>query len=182
MAVTQATLVVAQLDDAQTLFRDLGDAKAFPVAARFFEIVGGAREGVRRLAREDVRRARDRRVRAPGPAVEAALALQAAVDAQSGDAPACACRVAVHRGPMMALTQGGRLDYFGQNVELALALAAGDAARPSSALTSAVCQDVGVAERLQTLPDHLGMQPLAGGGWVLHVRAPSSGIVPVSAA
>ena len=37
MAVTQATLVVAQLDDAQALFRELGDSKAFPVAARFFE-------------------------------------------------------------------------------------------------------------------------------------------------
>jgi hypothetical protein len=40
LAVTQATLVVAQLDDAQRLFTELGDAKAFPVAARFFDIVG----------------------------------------------------------------------------------------------------------------------------------------------
>lgn len=70
----------------------------------------------------------------------------------------------------MALTQAGRLDYFGQNVELALAVAA---ATPPAvvAITQAVCQDVGVAERLQNAPDQLGMHPLPGGNWVLHVKA-----------
>ena len=34
-----------------------------------------------------------------------------------------------------------------------------------------MCQDVGVAERLQTTPDQLGMVPLEDGTWVLHVRA-----------
>ena len=38
--VTQATLLVAQVDDAQTLFRELGDSKAFPVATRFYELIG----------------------------------------------------------------------------------------------------------------------------------------------
>jgi hypothetical protein len=78
---------------------------------------------------------------------------------------------------MMALTQSGRLDYFGQNVELALALA-GSVPPGVVGLSSAVCQDPSVAERLQTRPDQLGMQPLGQGGWVLHVR----GISPVSAA
>jgi hypothetical protein len=77
---------------------------------------------------------------------------------------------------MMALTQGGRLDYFGQNVELALAVA-GAAPPAVVALTSAVCQDAGVAERLQGVTEQLGMQALDGGGgggarWVLQVRAP----------
>jgi class 3 adenylate cyclase len=71
---------------------------------------------------------------------------------------------------MMALTQAGRLDYFGQHVELALALAAG--APPAAVgLSSTVCNYVGVAERLAKLPEQLGMQPLPGGAWVLHVRA-----------
>ena len=80
------------------------------------------------------------------------------------------CRIAVHRGPMMALTKAGRLDYFGQNVELALSLAA---ATPPAviAVTQAVCQDIGVAERLHTTPDQLGMQPLPGGSWALQIRA-----------
>jgi hypothetical protein len=70
---------------------------------------------------------------------------------------------------MMALTQGGRLDYFGQNVELALSLAA-TTPPVVVAVTQAVCQDLGVAERLQTTPDQLGMQPLAGASWALHIR------------
>ncbi len=78
---------------------------------------------------------------------------------------------------MMALTQSGRLDYFGQNVELALALPA-LVAPGNVGISSAVCQDIAVSERLQSVPDQLGMQPLGGGAWVLHVR----GITGASAA
>ncbi len=172
MAVTQVTLVVAQVDDAQALFRELGDSKAFPVAARFFDQVAAlAREYGGSLVKTFGGLALAAFER-PVPAVEAALALQAAVDAHPVTA-GLGCRIGVHRGPMMALTQAGRLDYFGQNVELALSVAA--AAPPAVvAMTSAVCQDAAVAERLQSVPDQLGMQALdgSGGRWVLQVRAP----------
>jgi serine/threonine protein kinase/class 3 adenylate cyclase len=169
LAVTQATLVVAQLDDAQRLFAELGDSKAFPVAARFFDIVGGlAKEYGGSLVKTFGGLAIAAFER-PGAAVDAALAIQAGLDAHP-TTTGQRCRVVVHRGPMMALTQGGRLDYFGQNVELALSVAA--SVPPAVVgLTSAVCQDLAVAERLQSLPDQLGMQPLGGGQWVLHVRA-----------
>ena len=169
MAVTQATLLVAQVDDAQTLFRDLGDSKAFPVATRFYELIGAlAKEyggGLIKIFGGLAIAGFER----PGPAVEAALALQSAID-KDVVTSGLKCRIAVHRGPMMALTQAGRLDYFGQNVELALSVAA---ATPPLVigLTQAVCQDIGVTERLQSVPDQLGMQPLAGGSWVLHVRS-----------
>ncbi len=169
MAVTQATLVVAQVDDAQTLFRDLGDNKAFPVASRFFELVGAlAREYGGTLVKTFGGLAIAGFER-PGPGVEAALALQAAVDADPVTM-GLRCKISVHRGPMMALTQAGRLDYFGQNVELALSLAA---VTPPGvvAVTQAVCQDIQVAERLHTTPDQLGMQPLPGGSWVLQISA-----------
>jgi serine/threonine protein kinase/class 3 adenylate cyclase len=168
MAVTQATLVVAQLEDAQTLFRDLGDAKAFPVAARFFETVASL---AKELGGSLVKTFGGLAIAAferPGPAVEAAHALQAAIY-RHPVTHGLRCRVAVHRGPMMALTQSGRLDYFGQNVELALALPS-LVAPGVVGLTSAVCQDLGVAERLSALVEQLGMAPLPGGGWVLHVR------------
>ena len=188
MAVTQATLVVAQLDDAQALFHELGDSKAFPVAARFFEQVGAL---ARELGGSLVKTFGGLAIAAferPGPAVEAALGLQAALDAHPITA-GLRCRVAVHRGPMMALTQGGRLDYFGQHVETALAVAA---ATPPAVvgITQAVCLDPSVAERMQAAPDRtappaagraqvpaveqLGMQPLPGGSWVLHLRAPAA--------
>jgi class 3 adenylate cyclase len=176
MAVTQATLVVAQLEDAQTLFRELGDAKAFPVASRFFETVASL---AKELGGSLVKTFGGLAIAAferPGPAVEAALALQAAID-RHPVTRGMRCRVAVHRGPMMALTQSGRLDYFGQNVELALALPS-LVAPGVVGLTSAVCQDMGVAERLQAVVEQLGMAPLPGGGWVLHVR----GIAGASAA
>ncbi|HEU4611090.1 MAG TPA: protein kinase [Kofleriaceae bacterium] len=169
LAVTQATLVVAQLDDARRLFAELGDSKAFPVAARFFDIVASlAKEYGGSLVKTFGGLAVAAFER-PGPAAEAALAIQAAVDANPVTVGQ-RCRVLVHRGPMMALTQAGRLDYFGQHVELALSLA--DGVPPAIVgLTSAVCQDVGVAERLQTIPDQLGMHAASGGTWVLHVRA-----------
>jgi class 3 adenylate cyclase len=168
MAVTQATLLVAQLDDAQTLFRDLGDSKAFPVAARFFEKIAQlAREYGGSLVKTFGGLAICAFER-PGPAVEAALALQYAVDIDTVTHGLTA-RVAVHRGPMMALTQGGRLDYFGQNVELALAVA--EATPPAVVgVTQAVCTDPSVAERLHEVPDQLGMKPLAGSSWVLHLK------------
>jgi eukaryotic-like serine/threonine-protein kinase len=168
MAVTQATLLVAQLDDAQTLFRDLGDSKAFPVAARFFEKVAQlAREYGGSLVKTFGGLAICAFER-PGPAVEAALALQHAVDIDTVTHGLTA-RVAVHRGPMMALTQAGRLDYFGQNVELALAVA--EATPPAVvSVTQAVCTDPSVAERLHEVPDQLGMKPLAGSSWVLHLK------------
>ncbi|MBA3395687.1 MAG: protein kinase [Deltaproteobacteria bacterium] len=120
MAVTQATLVVAQVDEAQALFRDLGDSKAFPVAARFYDLIGAlAREYGGSLIKTFGGLAIAAFER-PGPAVEAALALQAAIDGEPLT-HGLRCRVAVHRGPVMALTHAGRLDYFGQNVELALA-------------------------------------------------------------
>jgi class 3 adenylate cyclase len=169
MAITQATLVVVQLDDAQTLFRELGDTKAFPVAARFFEIVGAiAREYGGSLIKTFGGLAIAAFER-PSAAVEVALVLQSAID-KHPITSGLACRVAVHRGPLMALTQSGRLDYFGQNVEIALAVAA--ATPPATiSLTAAVCNDVSIAERLQTIPDQLGMSPFPGTAWVLQLRA-----------
>ncbi|MEO8845894.1 MAG: protein kinase [Kofleriaceae bacterium] len=166
MAVTQATLVIAQLDDAQALFKELGDSKAFPVAARFFETVaqlakeygGSLVKTFGGLAIAGFER--------PGPAVDAALALEAAL-AKHPSTAGLHARVLVHRGPMMALTQAGRLDYFGQNVELALALV-GTVPPSTVGLTQMVCQDAGVAERLEALPDQ-ALHP-APGSWVLHVR------------
>jgi len=164
MAITQATLVIAQIDDAEALFRQ-GDSKAFPIAARFFEHVGTlARESGGSLVKTFGGLAIAAFER-PGPAVDAALALQAIVDADP-TTTGLRCRVAVHRGPMMALTQGGRLDYFGRNVELALAVAA---ETPSAVVgvTHAVCQDVDIADRLRAAPQ-LGMKPIPG-GWVLEL-------------
>jgi len=170
MAVTQATIVVAQLDGAAQLFAELGDARAFPVAAQFYDAVGALAKEYGGSLLKTFGGWAVAAFERPRPAVEAALAIQRTIDAHPVTA-GLACRIAVHRGPMMALTQGGRLDYFGQNVELVLALA-GACPPGVVAMTQMVCEDVAVAERLQTTPDQLGLFALTGGGWVLQVRAP----------
>jgi len=169
LAVTQATLVVAQLDDAAHLFAELGDSKAFPVAARFFEIVAALAKQYGGSLVKTFGGLAIAAFERPGPGVDAALAIQAGLDAHPVTT-GLRCRVAVHRGPMMALTQGGRLDYFGQNVELALSLAA--TIPPGCVgLTALVCQDVAVGERLQNISEQLGIHPHADARWILHLRA-----------
>ncbi len=173
MAITQTTLVVAQLDHAMALFKELGDAKAFPVAAQFFEIAGA-------LAKEHggttvktfggmVVTAFDR----PTAAVEAALALQARVSAHPTTAKLL-CAVAVHRGPMLALTHAGRLDYFGQNVERVIETLP---AVPAGAigLTETACRDVGISERLANRSERVSLDVQADGRWIQYVRATTAG-------
>ena len=123
LSVTQNVLMVAVLDDAAAVFRRLGDARAFELALRWFDRVstitkehGGA---VVKTFGGLVLSA----FASASAAVEAALAVQPAVDRDS----ACGGllgKIAVHQGAMMVLTVSGQLDYFGQNVELALDLPA----------------------------------------------------------
>ena len=168
MAVTQATLVVAQITDARTLFDELGDAKAFPVAAQFFAQVSQlAREYGGSLIKTFGGLAIAAFERA-GAATDFALALPQALG-RNPLTETVACSIAIHRGPMMALTQGGRLDYFGQNVEHVLAIAA--ATEPGViALSAAVCRDATVAERLEGVADKIGIASF-GTEWVLRLRA-----------
>jgi hypothetical protein len=85
----------------------------------------------------------------------------------------------------MAMSQAGRLDYFGQNLEAALAIAA--ATPPATvALTSAVCADAGVAERIKDIADLVISADASGLGdsaWVMRTRAPraESHALPTSA-
>ena len=169
MAITQTTLVVAQLDDAAALFQRLGDAKAFPVASQFFELAAALAKvhggTIVKTFGGMVITAFDR----PTAAVEAALALQARVSAHPLTSK-LQCGVAVHRGPMMALTHAGRLDYFGQNVERVIELLP---RVPAGAigLTEVACRDIGIAERLADRSERVGLEVLADGGWIQHVKA-----------
>nr|HEX4314878.1 protein kinase [Kofleriaceae bacterium] len=169
MAVTQASLVIAQLDAAAELFKELGDEKAFPVAARFFEQVGAL---AKELGGSLVKTFGGLAIAAferPGPAVECALRVQRAAD-EDALTHGLGVRVVVHRGPLMAMSHGGRLDYFGQNLEAALAMVA-DVPPAAVAVTNAVCFDPGVAERVAGSPDQLGIVALGEGAWQLRMRA-----------
>jgi len=169
MAIAQATLVVAQLDGASALFHELGDARAFPIATRFFEHFGTLARGSGGSLIKTFGGLAIAAFERPGPAVDVALALQAAIDADPLTT-GLAVRTAVHRGPMMALTQAGRLDYFGGNVELALSLSA---IVPPAVIgvTQAVVQHIEVDDRLRHCKQ-LGMHPIPGGSWLVQLEPP----------
>ena len=79
----------------------------------------------------------------------------------------------------MALTQAGRLDYFGQNVELALGLAPTVSAGVVG-LTQMVCHDAGVAERLAALaPPGIARPPALM--MALHIWSMSHGVASLFA-
>jgi class 3 adenylate cyclase len=123
VSVTAIALLVADIARADALFRELGDARAFAMVLQHFHHVGDAiaAEGgaMIKTVGSGVVAAFER----PAAAVRAALRLQAALAADDRTANV-RLRVAVHRGSAMAATVNERLDYFGQNVALAMSLPA----------------------------------------------------------
>jgi serine/threonine protein kinase/class 3 adenylate cyclase len=170
LSVTQNVLLVAVLDDAPAMFRRLGDARAFEVALRWFDRVsaitkehGGAivkTFGGLVLAAFS----------SPGGAVETALAIQPAVDADPGCA-GLVSKLAVHQGAMMVLTVSGQLDYFGQNVELALDLPAHLAAGQLG-MTAPVAADARVRELLADRAGHTASHQVGTIGKLLTTIVP----------
>ena len=175
MAITQATLVVVQLDDAQTLFRELGDTKAFPVAARFFEIVGALASEYGGSLIKTFGGLAIAAFERPTAAVEVALA------------PAVRGRQAPgHVGPRVP-DRGAPRAADGAHAERAARLLRPErrgrardrrATTPADvSLTAAVCNDVAVAERLQHTPDawECIRFPRGAGSSISSRRAPRHG-------
>ena len=119
--VSTATLLATDLDGAEALYRDLGDAAAFSRVHEYLRVTG-----------ECVRLHGGTVVKAVGDGVlaafsEASTAVAAALDLQPTLAKTAATaglkvRVGVHRGPVMATTVNDRLDYFGRAVKAVLGL------------------------------------------------------------
>ncbi len=144
VTVATTTLLVTALDDADALYRRLGDARAFAVVHEQF-----------RLLRERIRAEGGALVKTVGEGIVAAFpdALSAVrvalgigeVLSQSALTRGLRLRAGVHRGPMMAATVNDQLDYFGTTVRQALALP--ETARAGEVvLTQAVAGDPAVAE------------------------------------
>ena len=110
------TLLVTDLDPAGRLYEEFGDARAFSVLHGYLETAG-----------ETVRREGGAVVKSVGEGLLAsfrdpAAAARAALDLAGCDVAGMRPRIAVHRGPVMAATINGRLDYFGSTVSQALRL------------------------------------------------------------
>jgi class 3 adenylate cyclase len=142
VSVSAVTLLVTDLGpgEAGTLYEALGDARAF-----------GVIHGHYRKAEECVRREGGAVVKTAGEGVvaafsEPAAAVRAGLDLLGADDP-CP-RVGVHRGPALAATLNGHLDYFGATVALAAQLPRA-AAAGEMVLTEPVAGDPRVADLLR---------------------------------
>jgi serine/threonine protein kinase/class 3 adenylate cyclase len=146
VSVANITLLVTAVDQADRLYEELGDARAFGLLHEHF-----------RLLAEQVQSAGGALVKTHGEGILAAFTdpvagVQAALGAQSCLAkhPATrglVLRVGIHRGPARAATLNDQLDYFGSMVHLAVRLPdfapAGDLL-----LTQAVASEPRVAKLL----------------------------------
>jgi serine/threonine protein kinase/class 3 adenylate cyclase len=111
--VATVTLLVTELDRAESLYRTLGDGQAFAVIHEHF-----------RLLRERIRREGGAVVKTVGEgllaafddslaAVRAALDMPALLTSQE-KTKGLGIRLGIHRGPVLAATINDHLDYFGE--------------------------------------------------------------------
>jgi serine/threonine protein kinase/class 3 adenylate cyclase len=148
VSMANVTLLVTDLEGADDLYQELGEARAFALLHEHFRLLeecirqeGGALvktlgEGLLASFNE------------PVAAVRAAVGLQALLLSQEATR-GLRLRVGVHRGPAMAATLNDHLDYFGTTVKAALRLP--QAARGGEVvLTAAVAADTQVAALVQS--------------------------------
>ena len=118
VSVANVTLLVTALDQAGDLYQELGDARAFALLHEHF-----------RLLDERIRREGGTLVKTVGAGLVAAFSASVAAVRAAIDLPAVLAskeitkslrlRIGVHRGPAMAATLNGHLDYFGTTVNIA---------------------------------------------------------------
>jgi class 3 adenylate cyclase len=121
ISVGTLTVLFTDLRDSTRFYREVGDAPAFGAVMDHLDVLREA------IATEDgavVKTIGDAVMavfRRPLPAVRAALAAQRTVAFPAKGRP-LALKVGIHAGPCIAVTQNGRLDYFGSTVNLAARL------------------------------------------------------------
>ncbi len=154
-SVATVTLLVTELDEGQSLYERLGDARAFALVHEHF-----------RLLDEIVRRAGGALVKTVDAGILAAFNDTASAVAVACELPgrlakheatgSLGLRVGVHRGPALVATLNDHLDYFGATVNLAARLPR-LAGRGQVVLSDAVTADPQVAAwlRQRRYPDEL---------------------------
>jgi class 3 adenylate cyclase len=140
ISVGSLTLLFTDLRASTRFYREIGDATAFGRVMRHIDVV---RDAVRAEGGAVVKTMGDAVMAVftrPLAAIRAALAAQAALRADAGGSPPLHLKVGLHHGPCIAITQDGRLDYFGSTVNAAarlVALASGD----DVVCSASVCDD-----------------------------------------
>ncbi len=120
MNVRSLTLLFTDLKGSTEMYENIGDVAAYRLAQDHFELLG-----------EAIRRNRGSIVKTMGDAVMATFAdpadgLAASVDMLKSmedfhikDLPQLGLKIGLHEGPALAIDNEGKLDYFGQTVNIA---------------------------------------------------------------
>jgi class 3 adenylate cyclase len=121
LGVEDVTLVFTDLRGSTELYDRLGDLQAFALVRRHFDALGRAIAHHHGAIVKTVGDAVMAVFRNPGDAVSAALGMAAAVDEVNGalGVRELVLKIGVHRGPAIGVTANGRVDYFGQTVNIA---------------------------------------------------------------
>lgn len=152
VSVGSMTLLSTAVHESAALFRAMGDSEALALVLEHFRVIAdvvGAHGGalLKTVGTQSIA-AFDR----PASAVEAALALREGL-ASRPQLSKLGVQCAVHQGPMVAATVSDRLDYFGRNAELALALPH-ELSQPGVLLSQPVADDSAVRALLKERAIH----------------------------
>jgi class 3 adenylate cyclase len=147
ISVGSLTVVFTDLRDSTRFYRDVGDAPAFGSVMNHLELlretVTGEDGAIVKAMGDAIMAVFSR----PVSAVRAVLRAQRAVASPADGRPPFSLKAGIHTGPCIAVSQNGRLDYFGSTVNLAARLV--DLSSGSDVIVSeAVHSDPEVAELL----------------------------------
>ncbi len=121
LGVKDITLLFTDLKGSTELYQKVGDLKAYDLVRRHFEHLGRAVHANRGAIVKTIGDAVMASFGRPSDAARAAREMLAAIarfNAEHAEEP-LALKVGVHRGRAIVVTQNGRLDYFGQTVNIA---------------------------------------------------------------
>jgi len=148
ISVATLTFVATALEDVEQLYRDQGDARTVATIHEHFRLL---EEFTRREGGALVKTVHNGMLVAfhdAAAALQSALSMQGVLSEQSTMRD-LRLRIAVHRGPTVAATLNGQLDYFGQTVNEVLRLAQQSHAG-AVLITQPVIADPQAATLLQT--------------------------------
>jgi class 3 adenylate cyclase len=146
--IRDLTFLFTDLQDSTAMYARVGDVTAFDLVRLHFDTLSAVARRHRGVIVKTIGDALMARFQDPADAVRAGLEMFARLERfNRSNATQLVLKVGLHRGDAIAVTVRGRVDYFGQTVNIAARI--GAAAGPGElALSDDVYRGAGVAELL----------------------------------
>jgi class 3 adenylate cyclase len=163
IGVKDITLLFTDLKGSTELYDRIGDLNAFSLVQRHFERLLDVTVRHNGAIIKTIGDAIMAAFLKPGDAVRAALAMRTEIAAFNADQPggALIIKIGIHTGAAIAVTLNERLDYFGQNVNIAARIQ-GIAGAGEICISEDVHGDEEAAALLATLPVQSATSKLRG--------------------